>query len=247
MAMKSAPNMEPIARQCDALVEQFRQALNQREGQLAAQYQAQVRLRLEGLKKERKRMQAKLGEISFFKFSQKRSAQEELERLDKCIAEYSGPAALQQARMENLRKMEKAVAQYRTKLDGYLARRFPSEALRKQAEKEFASWYEGSNSQLKDIIYAALAQKPGMTQEQIAQCHPRLQERSQRRISFVLKEMLEKGEISERLADEQAYYSVAAQRIPRQPDYPDVDYGYEDPEAAAQPIPQPPAVEKILS
>ncbi len=236
---------EEIARACDALDQQFRQALKAREEVLAESYRQQIASRLELLGKERKRMAKELEQVPFFKFSRKKLLREELERLDQCIGEYSGPAALQQARMEYARRMEKATGQYRAKLDGYLARRFPCEAMRAQALADFESWYRSSHSRVKDLIYAAVQAKPNMTQQEIAQAHPGIRERSQRRIRCLLEEMVKKGELSVS-GEEEPSYCVAGIREPKRPQYPQLELAYEDPEVAAQPIPQPPAVEDIL-
>lgn len=237
---------QALAAKCDALYEAFQAELNAREEALAKKYEAQIAARLQGLKKERSYQAAKLKEVGFFQFSQKRQLQEELERLDKCIADYSGPAHLQQARMENLRRIDKVTAVYRAKLDDYMARRFPYEAMRAQAELEFKNWYHGSQSQVKDAIYVALQKKPGMTREELPNAHPIIQERSQRRIDFLLGEMEEKGEICAKENGQALRYYTAGPREPKRPEYPQLDFSYEDPAVAAQPIPQPPKAEDIL-
>ncbi len=246
MQGNASPKRAEIARQCDELVKQFRADLDAREEALAQNFRRQIASRLEGLQKERVRTHQKLAEVPFFRFSRKRSLREEIHRLDKCIGEYSGPAALQQARMEYIRRVEKAAQQYRAKLDGYLAHRFPYEAMRLQAQADFDSWYQGSHSQVKDLIYAALQKSPNLTREELSNAHPLIAERSERRIEFLLGEMEKKGEISGKVQGAALRYSIAGPQEPKRPKYPDLDFGYEDPELAAQPIPQPPAVEEIL-
>ena len=245
MEQNAAPR-QALAAQCDALHKAFQAELNAREEALAKKYEAQIAERLQGLKKERAYQAAKLKELGFFQFSKKRQLQEELERLEKCIEDYSGPAHLQQARMENLRRIDKAAALYRAKLDDYMARRFPYEAMRAQAELEFKNWYRGSQSQVKDTIYDALQKKPGMTREEISTAHPVIQERSQRRIDFLLGEMEEGGEIAVKENGQQPRYYTAGHREPKRPNYPQLDFAYEDPAVAAQPIPQPPKAEEVL-
>ncbi len=231
---------------CDKRHRAFQQKLEQRSQELLQDYQAQVEKRLEGLRKERVHAQAKLNAISVFQFSQRKSAWAELERLDRCIAEYSGSAAMQHARLEHLRKIQRATASYRTKLDAYLARRFPGEAMRKQAQQEFEGWYLGSNSQMKDLIYAQLQKKPGMTQAQLQSADPVLAERSAGRMEYVLREMVSRGELSRKKTKEELCYYPAGSRTPKTPKWPQVDAGYEDAAVAAQPIPEPPAIDAVL-
>ena len=237
---------QAVAGQCDALAKQLRSDLEARAEALAQEYSRQIASRLDGLKKERTSWQKKLESISFYRFADKNHAREELERLERCIADYSGPAALQQAKMEFARKIDKAVSQYRSQLDGYLSKRFPYEALRAQAQSHFDSWYLGSQSQVKDLIYKALQERPGMTWEEISQAHPVIQERSERRIRFLLRQMEEDGQIAAKSEGDALRYRVAGPREPKKPQYPEVDFAYEDPAVAAQPIPQPPKVEEIL-
>ncbi len=233
-----------ITAQCDALAQEFSLALAQREAALMTQFSQQVEKRLQGLKKERQRLQHTLNQLPFYKLQEKRSTQDSIQRIDACIAEYSGSAA-QQARMEYARRVQHATEQYRSRLDGYLSHRFPGEALRRQAQAEFDGWYATSHSRLKDIIYAQLQKTPGMTQEQIAASHPLLQERSARRISHLLLGLLEKGQIT--VSDgANPTYRTAGVRVPKQPRLPDIPADYEDPQAAQQPIPLPPSVEDVL-
>lgn len=237
---------QAVARQCDALAKQLRADLEARAEALAQEYSRQIASRLEGLKKEREHQLKKLEGIPFFRFADKKHAREELERLDRCIADYSGPAALQQAKMEFARKIDKAVSRYRAQLDGYLSRRFPYESLRAQAKNAFDSWYQGSQSQVKDLIYKALQERPGMTREEIAQAHPGIQERSERRITFLLGQLEQDAQITAKTEGDTLRYWVAGPREPKKPQYPDVDFTYEDPAVAAQPIPLPPKAEEIL-
>lgn len=237
---------QAVAGQCDALAKQLRSDLEARAEALAQEYSQQIASRLEGLEKERTSWQKKLEGIPFYRFADKNHAREELERLERCIADYSGPAALQQAKMEFARKIDKAVSQYRSQLDGYLSRRFPYEVLRAQAQSHFDSWYQGSQSQVKDLIYKALQERPGMTWEEISQAHPAIEERSERRINYLLGQLEKDGQIAVKAQGDTRRYWVAGPREPKKPQYPEVDFSYEDPAVAAQPIPQPPKVEEIL-
>lgn len=237
---------QAVAGQCDALVQRLRSDLQERAEALAQDYSRQIASRLEGLEKERAYWKKTLEGIPFYRFAHKNHAREELERLDRCIADYSSPTALQQAKMEFARKTDKAVSQYRSQLDSYLSRRFPYEALLAQAKSHFDSWYEGSQSQVKDLIYQALQERPGMTWEEISQAHPAIEGRSERRINYLLGQLEQDGQIAVKSEGDTRRYWVAGPREPRKPQYPEVDFAYEDPAVAAQPIPQPPKVEEIL-
>lgn len=85
-----------------------------------------------------------------------------------------------------------------------------------------------------------------MTWEEISQAHPVIQERSERRIRFLLGQLEQDGQIAAKSEGDALRYRVAGPREPKKPQYPEVDFSYEDPAVAAQPIPQPPKVEEIL-
>jgi hypothetical protein len=85
-----------------------------------------------------------------------------------------------------------------------------------------------------------------MTWEEISQAHPVIEERSERRIRFLLRQMEQDGQIAAKAEGDTLRYRVAGPREPKQPQYPQIDITYEDPAVAAEPIPQPPKVEEIL-